>query len=172
MVMIMKGFDLFKAGIGLNRHAYVFLAALMAFANSAVFAAEHSIPKTTAPGAILILSNSDVDPGVGFATFSVLYPDIPEGTLLDPKQLLEIRWNTTYYPQTLSEIVELCYFRPFSSQRSCERVTPNSSGTSMFFNDQPFGHGSKVEIRHTVLGGVRPYARPAGADSVTFRYRY
>lgn len=148
------------------------LLAVLFFTEEAAFGGENSIPKEQAPTAVLILSNSDVDPGVGLAIFTLLIPDIPTEIFTVPKQLLEISWRTTYYPQTLGEEVQLCYDRPYSSDNNCRRIYPNSSGTLMDFNDQPFGHGSRVTIKHKVLGGMRPYARPAGVDSVTFKYRY
>lgn len=155
-----------------NRFSLAVLAALVVFTKEIAWATEFSITKSGAPGQVLVLSNSHTDPGVGFTNFNVLYPDIPPGTLNDPKQLLEIRWSTTYYPGTLRDDVELCYFRPFSAEKNCETISPNSSGVLMVFNDQSFGHGSKVTIYHRVLGGTPPYARPAGVDSVTFKYRY
>lgn len=145
---------------------------LAVITKDAAVAAEHFITKSVAPGPVLVLSNSNTVPGVGFATFNVLAVDIPAGTLVNPKQLLEVRWSTTYYPGTLGEDVQLCYYRPFSSQENCHTIFPNSSGELMIFNDQSFGHGSKVTIKHKVLGGTRPHARPAGVDSVTFKYRY
>lgn len=145
---------------------------LMVVNNDSSFAADGVVSKTIAPGQVLILSNANVSPSVGFSRFSILAQDIPAEARLVPRQLLGIRWSTTYYPGTLNERVELCYYRPFSSDRDCREIRPNSSGELTGFNDQPFGHGSIVDIRHHVLGGSPPYARPAGVDSVTYRYRY
>lgn len=150
----------------------MFLALLGGVGHGSAFAAEAVITKSMAPGPILILSNSNDEPSVGFSRFNVSPSDISGEVNLKQKQLLSIQWSTTYYPQTLSDKVELCYYRPYSSERSCEPIRPNSSGSIEGFNDQLFGRGSTVEIRHRVLGGMRPYARPAGVDSVTFRYRY
>lgn len=155
-----------------SRSLFALFGVLMMCTQGVALAAEYSITKAEAPGPVLVLSNSATHPGVGFANFNVLYPDIPAGIINDPKQLLDIRWSTTYYPQTLNEKVELCYYQPFSSQKNCEEIYPNSSGVLTVFNNQSFGHGSKVTINHSVLGGTPPYARPAGVDSVTFRYRY
>ncbi|TFY88980.1 hypothetical protein DYL59_13865 [Pseudomonas kairouanensis] len=148
------------------------LSALMIFEAGSAFAGEETITKSKAPDAVLIVSISNVEPGVGFSRFSILGVDIPRAVSLKQKQLLGILWSTTYYPGILNDTVELCYYRPYSSERSCVPIQPNSSGEVMYFNDQPFDRGSVVEIRHHVLGGERPYARPAGIDSVTFRYRY
>ncbi len=137
-----------------------------------VFAAESTVSKSAAPGPVLILSNANIDPSIGFSRFNISHSDIPRDASLKPKELLEIRWNTTYYPQTLNDSVELCYYRPFSSTRSCETIFPNSSGVILRFNDQPFGPGSIIDIRHSVLGGSPPYARPAGVDSIILKYRY
>lgn len=172
MVIIMKSLIVYSGGKRASSYSLALLAILMISTIGTAWAAEFSITKAEAPGPVLVLSNSNTDPGVGFSKFSILYPDIPAGTLNDPKQLLEIRWSTTYYPGTLNDEVRLCYYRPFSSQENCEQVYPNSSGVLMGFNDQAFGHGSKVMIYHKVLGGTPPYARPAGVDSVTFKYRY
>ncbi|WP_248732113.1 hypothetical protein [Pseudomonas sp. MWU13-2517] len=148
------------------------LGVMLIFSSGVVFALERVIPKTSAPGSVLVLSTSDVDPGYGTASFFVSTWDIPEDTLSDTKQLLEIQWRTTYYPQSSREEVKLCYYRPYSSQETCAVIYPNTSGTLSDFNDQAFDHGSRVTIRHSVWGGIPPLAHPAGVDSVTFRYRY
>ena len=172
MVKIMKGFIVFAQRVNLAGAVLALFAVLVASNNEAAFAGEGSITKSTAPGPVLILSNSDTVPGVGFSSFYATSSDFPAGTLIDPKQLLGIEWSTTYYPQTLRDDVELCYSRPFSTQEYCRGIAPNSSGLLTDFNEQSFNNGSKVTIRHRVWGGVRPYARPAGVDSVTFKYRY
>jgi hypothetical protein len=172
MVMIMKSLMALQNSKGACQFPIALFAVFIILTQVDASAAEYTISKMKAPSPVLILSNSNIDPGVGFAIFDILYPDIPAGTLVGPKQLLEISWRTTYYPGTINEDVELCYFLPFSSQNSCEKIYPNASGTLMLFNDQAFGHGSKVVINHKVLGGARPYARPAGVDSVSFKYRY
>lgn len=148
------------------------VAAFAAIAGGSVFAEERVLTKADAPTPVLVLSMSDVYPGTGFSTFNVLSTDIPAGTLTLPKKLLGIQWSTTYYPKTIRDAVELCYYRPFSSEKTCQDIQPSSSGTLDFFNDQAFGHGSKVVINHSVLGGEPPFARPAGVDSVTFKYQY
>lgn len=171
MVMIMN--DLMAARVNKARSSlFSCLVVLMVVNNDSAFAVDGVLSKTMAPGPVLILSNANVSPSVGFSRFSILALDIPAEARLVPRQLLGIRWSTTYYPGTLNEMVDLCYYRPFSSERECKRISPNSSGELTEFNDQPFGHGSVVEIRHSILGGSPPYARPAGVDSVTYRYRY
>lgn len=136
------------------------------------YAQEFSITKVGAPGPVLVLSNSNTSPCVGLTSFTVFTSDIPQGTLIVPKQLLEIQWRTTYYPDSVSQRVQFCYYRPYSSQENCVDIGSGSSGTIYDFNNQSFDHGARVTIKHYVLGGVPPYTRPAGADSVTFRYRY
>jgi hypothetical protein len=162
----------FLQRVNAARTFLVLLTVLVVYPNEAAFAAEGSITKTTAPGPVLILSNSDTYPGVGFSNFFVNASDFPAGTLIDPKQLVGIEWSTTYYPQTLKDNVRLCYFRPFSAQEYCRDIAPNSLGVLTDFNELSFGNGSKVTIYHSVLGGTRPYARPAGVDVVKFKYRY
>lgn len=172
MVKVMICVKLIADGTKSKVSLVTLIAVFTLFENNSAFAVEGVVTKTAAPDPVLILSNSNTEPSIGFARFSILGPDIPAEARLVPRKLLGIRWSTTYYPQTLNETVELCYYRPFSSQRECRPIQPNSSDELTFFNDQPFGHGSIVDIRHSVLGGERPYARPAGVDSVTFRYRY
>ena len=150
----------------------VLFVALATSASGVVYAVEGSISKSEAPGPVLVLSNSNVSPGVGFATFSVISSDFPPGTLIDPKQLLEVQWRTTYYPDSIKEDVKLCYSRPFSSQEECRVIRANSVGTLSDFNAQSFGNGSRVKIYHEVYGGTPRYTRPAGVDTVTFKYRY
>lgn len=161
-----------KSSKSINKVWIVVCVVLAVFTKDVVLAAEHSIAKTVAPGPILVLSNSNTHPGVEFASFNVLASDIPSGTLADPKQILEVQWRTTYYPGTIREEVRLCYYRPFSLEENCQIIAPSSSGVLMDFNNQYFGNGSKIQIFHKVWGGTPPYARPAGADSVTIKYRY
>lgn len=168
----MKGAIVFVRSSGPSKYLLALVAALVIFINEVVQAQERSIPKSEAPGPVLVLSNSDTSPGVGFASFSVVSSDFPPGTLVDPKQLVEVQWNTTYYPESIMEDVKLCYSRPFSSQEDCRKILPNSSGTLSDFNVQSFGNGSRVRIYHDVYGGTPRYTRPAGADSVVFKYRY
>lgn len=157
---------------GINKFWLAVCVVLAFFTKDVVLAAEGVFTKTVAPGPILVLSNSNDVPGVEFANFSVLAADIPSGTLYDPKQISEIRWSTTHYPGTLREQIELCYYRAFNAEKDCRDIFPSSSGVLMDFNNQPFGHGSKVTIFHKVWGGTPPYARPAGVDSLTIKYRY
>ncbi len=172
MVIIMKSLIVFVRSSGPSKYLLALVAALVIFINEGVQAQERSIPKSEAPGPVLVLSNSDTSPGVGFASFSIVSSDFPPGTLVDPKQLVEVQWNTTYYPESIMEDVKLCYSRPFSSQEDCRKILPNSSGTRSDFNVQSFGNGSRVRIYHDVYGGTPRYTRPAGADSVVFKYRY
>lgn len=172
MVMIMEGTIVFVRSSVPRKYLLALVAALVIFINEVVQAQERSIPKSEAPGPVLVLSNSDTSHGVGFASFSVVNSDFPPGTLADPKQLVEVQWNTTYYPESIMEDVKLCYSRPFSSQEDCRKILPNSSGILSDFNVQSFGNGSRVRIYHDVYGGTPRYTRPSGADSVAFKYRY
>lgn len=169
--MIMKSSTALWFCVSARNFILALLGAALISASGEVFALERLITKTSAPGSVLVLSTSNEDPGFGSTSFYVNTADIPTGTLTDPKQLLEIQWRATYYPQSIKEEVKLCYYRPYSSQENCAVIYPNTSGTLTDFNDQAFNHGSRVIIRHSVWGGIPPLAHPAGVDSVTFRYR-
>jgi len=102
----------------------------------------------------------------------MLSSDFPSGTLNKKKTLREIEWNSTCYPNNTGETVELCYHRPYTTVPvGCIKINPNSSGRTNAFNNQPFGLGTDVFIRHHIQGGQFPGA-PAGKDSVTFYYSY
>ena len=72
MVMIMEGAIVFVCSSGPSKYLLAFIAALVIFINEVVQAQERSIPKSEAPGPVLVLSNSDTSPGVGFASFSIV----------------------------------------------------------------------------------------------------
>lgn len=86
--MIMDGAIVFVRSAGPRKYALALVAALVISINGVVQAQEKSIPKSEAPGPVLVLSNSnsDTSPGVGFASFSIVSSDFPPGTLVDPKQ--------------------------------------------------------------------------------------
>ena len=172
MVMIMNSLPVVSCCIKSSKSLVVLFAALLVSTSGTVYAAEGSISKSEAPGPVLVLSNSDTSPGVGFSSFTIISSDFPQGTLIDPKQLLEVQWSTTYYPDSIRENVKLCYSRPFSSQEDCRTILPNSSGALSDFNVQSFDNGVRVRIYHEVYGGTPRYTRPAGIDRVTFRYKY
>lgn len=164
--------SLLLRSLSLKTFTVVLLFVWMILVGGKSDAEEQSITKVGAPSPVLVLSNSDTSPGVGLVSFNVFTSDIPQGTLINPKQLLEIQWNTTYCPGSVTQRVQFCYYRPYSSQENCVDIRSGSSGTLYDFNNQSFDHGVRVTIKHYVLGGTPPYTRPAGADSVTFRYRY
>lgn len=172
MVAIMNSSIVIRCSVNANKPVRALVTALLVLASGVVVAEERSISKSGDPSPVLVLSNSDTHPGVGFASFSVVSSDFPPGTLIDPKQLVEIQWSTTFYPDSIREDVRLCYSRPFSSQEDCRRITPRSSGTVQDFNTQSFGNGSRVRIYHDVYGGTPRYTRPAGVDSVVLKYSY
>jgi hypothetical protein len=131
------------------------------------FAVTASITKTATPSVVIVTTG-----GVGLSTFFTSYSDFPSGTAFKPKSLLGIDWQTTSYPNNPNELVELCYFLPYTANPvRCDRITRNSSGTDIGFNQQTFGLGVEVMIRHSTNGGPQP-AYPAGRDTVTFRYSY
>ncbi len=172
MVVMMKSSNMFACGVNSKRTQFALLAALVMSVSGAVHAAEGRITKSAAPNAVLVLSNSNTMPGTGFVIFSVLNSDFPSSTALDPKQLVDIQWSATYYPDSIGEIVELCYQRTFSSPEDCRRIRPNSSGTLLDFSGEFIGYVSRIKIYHRVLGGTPRYTRPAGVDSVVLRYKY
>jgi len=131
------------------------------------FAVNGTIAKTAAPGVVVVTTG-----GVGTAYFNVLSADFPSGALSKTKTLQGVDWTTTSYPNHPLERVELCYYRPYTANPvACRPIAPNSSGTEPGFNNQTFGAGSQVTIRHWMNGGPQP-ASPAGRDSVTIRYSY
>ncbi|WP_124356216.1 hypothetical protein [Pseudomonas synxantha] len=152
-----------------GRSYLVFLLIGITFSPSGVVNAEEKmISKTVTPTVINVISIG----GTGLAIFSLSPSDFPAGSFGVPKQLLGIDWNTTSYPENIKESVELCYSRPYNTaQRTCVPIWPGSSGTSTDFNDQPFGQGAGVTIKHHVLGGGARLGYPAGSDTVTVRYR-
>lgn len=172
MVMIMKNLIEFAYDVNSKKFQLALLIALAMPVNGVVYAAEGAIPKSAAPNAVLVLSNSDTVPGTGFVTFSVSNSDFPPGTALDPKRLLDLQWSTTYYPDSIKEIVSLCYQRTWSSPEDCREIRPNSVGTLSEFNGEFIDYVSRVKIYHRVFGGKPPNIRPAGVDSIILRYRY
>lgn len=144
-------------------------AALLMFAASeaTLAATTASFTKTAAPRVVLVTTG-----GVGSAAFFASSTDFPAGTLSKPKTLLGINWQTTLYPNNPNESVDLCYFRPYAGTPvACVPINRNSSGTALNFNNEPFGLGVEVMIRHWTNGGPQP-AYPAGRDTVTITYSY
>lgn len=84
MVTIMNSSPVVSCCINPSKSLVVLLAALLVSISGIVYAAEGSISKSEAPGPVLVLSNSDTSPGVGFSSFSVISSDFPPGTLLIP----------------------------------------------------------------------------------------
>lgn len=131
------------------------------------FAVDAQITKSASPGVVIVTNG-----GVGQAAVFASSSDFPAGTLSKTKTLLGIDWQTTWYPNNPGETVQLCYYRPYSATAvGCVPIIRNASGTVTNFNNQPFGAGVEVMIRHSLNGGPQP-ASPAGRDTVTFRYRY
>lgn len=132
------------------------------------FATNASLTKTATPSVIVVTTGG----GVGLATFFTSSADFPGTLLTKTKTLLGIDWQTTLYPNNPNETVQLCYFLPYTGNPvGCVPITKNSSGTVSNFNNQVFGLGTEVTIRHTVTGGPAP-AIPSSHDTVTFRYSY
>ena len=172
MVKIMKSLIEFGCGVNSKKSKFALLVALVVSVNASVYAAEGVITKSNAPNAVLVLSNSNTVPGVGFVIFSITNSDFPSGAALDSKRLLDIQWSTTYYPDSINEDVKLCYQRTFSSQEDCRTILPNSFGTLSDFDGEFISYVSQIKIYHNVYGGTPRYTRPAGVDSIMLRYRY
>ena len=164
-VITMKRFLAIPYNMGIRKAMLAVLVVSMLCANSTAYA--ETITKVVKPDIINVLSNG----GSGLAQFNLFSTDFPSGTLAIPRKLQGIDWTTTSYLQSIGEDVELCFYLPFNStQVGCERLSPNASGTLDVFNNQRFGNGSKVIIRHTIKGGSDRVSRPAGSDSLTFRF--
>ncbi|WP_248749265.1 hypothetical protein [Pseudomonas sp. MWU15-20650] len=151
---------------GGRKASVVILAIAACFANNVTRA--ETVTKVLKPDNIVVLSNG----GVGLAQFYLLSTDFQPGTLTHPWKLQGIDWNTTSYLQSVGERVQLCFYPPFNSVTpvGCDDIQPNSSGTVSTFNDERFGNGTKVIIRHTITGSREPVSRPAGNDTLIFRF--
>ncbi|WP_135310954.1 hypothetical protein [Pseudomonas nabeulensis] len=172
MVKIMKSLIEFGCGVNSKKSKFALLVALVVSVNAGVYAAEGVINKSETPNAVLVLSDSNTVRRTGFVIFSIRNSDFPSGTALDSKRLVDIQWSTTYYPDSINEIVSLCYQRVLSAPEDCREIRPNSVGLLSDFNGEYFNYISRVKIYHKVLGGKPPTSRPAGVDSVVIRYRY
>lgn len=136
-------------------------------ASTCCFAASGQITKSVTPNNVTIVAG-----GTGMSQFNALSSDFPSGTSLKTKTLVGIDYITTNYPNNTGEQVELCYYKPYNSnQYGCVQIQPSSSGTLNNFNNSDFGPGAKVIINHRLQGGTQP-GRPAGQDTVTFRFTY
>lgn len=149
-------------------HVSIALSAFVAmFANDLVFAVEKVIVKTKTPPAIIVVTKG----GSAMSQFSLLSAEFPNQSSFKSKKLKGIAWRSTSYPQSFGETVELCYHRPYSIHpMSCTALTPNASGVLVKYNNERFGAGVKVIIRHRVVGGGPRVSYPQGSDSLTFTY--
>jgi hypothetical protein len=104
--------------------------------------------------------------------FTALSGDFPSGTSLLTKTLVGIDYVATSYPNNTGEEVKLCYHKPDNANPyGCTKIQPNSSSTINTYNNVDFGPGAKIIIHHELKGGTQP-GRPAGQDTVTFRFTY
>lgn len=155
-------------GLSVRSYLVFLLIGMTLFPYGAVCAEEKMISKTVTPTIINVISIG----GTGLAIFGLSPSDFPAGSFGVPKQLLGIDWSTTSYPENIKESVELCYSPPYNTaQQTCVPIWPGSSGTLTVFNDQPFGQGASLTIKHHVLGGGARLGYPIGSDAVTVRYR-
>jgi hypothetical protein len=82
----MKGFIVFPQRVNLAGAVLALFAVLVVFNNEAAFAGEGSITQSTAPGPVLILSNADTVPAVGFSNFYATSSEFPAVMLLPSVQ--------------------------------------------------------------------------------------
>lgn len=131
-------------------------------------AAEKFLAKSATPSRIVVAKA-----GVGLAQFSVMSQDFPRPhVFLAAKKLKSISWETTYFPDNLNEVVEICYFQALSTKPDhCEEIQKNSSGATEEFNSFIFDRHVRVIIRHSVKGG-KNNGTPAGVDKIVMHYSY
>ncbi|WLH77696.1 hypothetical protein PSH81_18400 [Pseudomonas sp. FP2335] len=86
MVKILKGLIVFPQRVNLAGAVLALFAVLVVFNNEAAFAGEGSITQSTAPGPVLILSNADTVPAVGFSNFYATSSEFPAVMLLPSVQ--------------------------------------------------------------------------------------
>ncbi|MDO5103826.1 MAG: hypothetical protein Q4D91_13195 [Lautropia sp.] len=141
---------------------------MLATMSLSIQAAEYRIKKEAAPSQVLILNSTKQ--GMGTSRHSLQSINFPKGTLSRMKTLKAIEWKTTYFPRNTGEKVQLCYMRPYSTKEvGCAEIAPNGSGAVYSFNNERFGNGATVNIRHYVSGGDK-HGRAAGKDVVIFHY--
>lgn len=136
-----------------------------------VLAATNAITKTATAKSITVLSNGT---GLtGSTSFEVSVTDFPSGTRAAPKTLTSLAYTIAAYPEALTDTVQLCYYRPYSTSPSlCKIVTPGSTSTTTDFNKFQFNGGSKVAIIHDTTGAAGSQLKPSRQESVTYTYSY
>jgi hypothetical protein len=134
----------------------------LVFVSLSGVAGEYSVTMADTPNLITIPG------GTGLSVYTVRSTDIQSRTLA---KVVSIDWNTTGYPQSIGENVEIC-FRVLGGRTICEPIAPNSSGTVYSFAGQSFYPGAGVNIRHTTQVGGARNSRPSGQDMVRFNLRY
>ena len=131
------------------------------------FAADNYISKSAEPSRIVVAKA-----GIALSQFAMMSFDFPSDHRFALKQLKGISWRTTYYPENMNEMVQICYTKPGSyNYDDCKDISPNSSGEMNEFNNYSFDKYARITFRHMVKGG-RDQGAPAGEDSIVVHYSY
>lgn len=134
-------------------------------------AATNTITKTVTAKTITVFSN-----GMGataFTDFGLTSTDFPSGTLPGTKKLTSLAYTVAAYPESLTDSVQLCYYRPYAASPSqCKDVTSGSTSTTPDFNSFPFGNGATVRITHNTTGAAGSQLKPSRQESVSYTYSY
>ncbi|MCT4707683.1 hypothetical protein MUA03_17525 [Enterobacteriaceae bacterium H16N7] len=145
--------------------------AVAALASFPALASTGAIPKTNTAPTIRIFSAGTAPTALD--NFSVTSTDFKSGELSATKTLTLVRFSVAAYPAALTDMVKLCYYRPYAaSWEKCIDVTPGTSSTTAAFNSYIFGNGSKLQLRHDVTGTAGDQLQPSRQESVTFEYSY
>jgi hypothetical protein len=141
------------------------LPAVLLFVSVAGVEGERSVTKSGVPSSMF-------RPGMaGISMFHVLSADF-RGIGLADTTLTSIDWDTTGYPSSSGEKVEICYRRPASgTDTHCKEIAANSTGRIEEFNVHRFAPGAAIVIKHRASVGPMN-SRPAGRNTVTFNFRY
>lgn len=141
------------------------LPAVLLFVSVAGVAGEMSVTKSGVPSLMF-------RPGMaGISMFHVLSADMTGSHWGNPT-LTSIDWNTTGFPSSSGERVEICYRRPATGvDTDCEPIRANAFGTIYKFNAHRFAAGASIIIRHRADAGPMN-SRASGQNTVRFNFSY
>ncbi|BBI92927.1 hypothetical protein SSYM_0464 [Serratia symbiotica str. Tucson] len=99
-------------------------------------AATNSISKTAAAKMFTVLSDGRGMPAI---TFFILSPsNFSSATVNKPNTLSSVAYSIAAYPVSLTDTVQLCYYRPYTAAPSlCRGVTSGSTSATPDFNSLP-----------------------------------